>query len=159
MPTLRLHVSEARLHRGKVRCNIADCYAGWGYDKTNGEDVSRGLYTTVILLPKDSSTQSPPCHSERSEESRPTAPKPPLSYTNRVSQGKGNIPVEDEILRCAQYRAKEGMAVWDMGDQAGPCHFERSEKSRSSAHSFTFPPGPTHPTRQSCAGWRDGRKG
>ncbi|MDQ5867958.1 MAG: hypothetical protein M3390_19855, partial [Chloroflexota bacterium] len=44
----------------------------------------------------------PLCHSERSEESRPTPPKYHLSFSHTPPQEKGNILVEDEILHCVQ---------------------------------------------------------
>ncbi|HEY0071433.1 MAG TPA: hypothetical protein VGE04_15825, partial [Chloroflexia bacterium] len=49
--------------------------------------------------------KAPPCHSERSEESRPSPPKSHLSLWQYGANGaveKGNIPVEDEILHCVQ---------------------------------------------------------
>ena len=56
--------------------------------------------------------QAPHCHSERSEESRPSAPKYHLSSRTFLPEEKWNIPMRDEILRYAQNdRGQQGAAV------------------------------------------------
>ncbi len=44
----------------------------------------------------------PLCHSERSEKSRPSAPKYHLSFIHSVPRESSNILVKDEILHCVQ---------------------------------------------------------
>ncbi len=45
---------------------------------------------------------APPCHFERSEKSRPSAPKYHLSFSHSVPGERGNISIRDEISHCVR---------------------------------------------------------
>ncbi|HEX8228374.1 MAG TPA: hypothetical protein VF826_03555, partial [Chloroflexia bacterium] len=61
----------------------------------NGGAPLRTFKAILLALIGESSTQVPFCHSERSEESRPSPTLYHLSYSHTAPQENGKILVED----------------------------------------------------------------
>jgi hypothetical protein len=62
----------------------------------------RSYYNQPKMIAVDAGKKPPLCHFERSEKSRPTAPKYHLSFSHNVPWEGGNISVEDEISHCVR---------------------------------------------------------